>query len=108
MPLFSRPHPRIIDVARFGQRRTWKEVQATMQAINGSTHYEVLGQLIAMQHARHIEAVQTKSNLPNNQTAFEAGGAAALADLLDIYIELAQNKCKDGDLATWFGATKPE
>ena len=106
--LFTRQPPRVIDVSRFGPRRTWREVQDTMKAIHGSTHYEVLGQLLTIQRARCLEAVEMKSNLQHNQTAFEAGAASALADMLDIFMELAQARCKDTELASWFAQPAKE
>jgi hypothetical protein len=106
--LFPRRRPRIIDVTTFGPRRTWKEIQDTMRAIHGSTHYDVLGQLLTIQRQRCQEAVEMKSNLPNNATTFEAGAAAAMAEMLDLYTSLAKGTCHDRELASWFALPPQE
>lgn len=106
--LFPRRRPRIIDVTTFGPRRTWKEVRDTMRAINGSTHYQVLGQLLAVQRQRCQEAIELKSNVPHNGTTFEAGAAAAMGEMLDLYTNLANGTCQDDDLASWFALPHQE
>ena len=99
---------RVIDVARFGRRRSWKEVQEVLKGARGSTLFDTLGQILVFQRQRCQEAVEMKSNLPNGQAQFEAGGAASAADVLDLLQQLAEGKCRDQELAAWFGESEKE
>ena len=103
-----RPTIRVIDTATFGQRPTWKQVQALLKGAHGNTLFAVLAQILAFQRQRCQEAVEMKSNLPNGQVQFEAGGAASVADVLDLMTQLADGKCRDQELASWFGVNEAE
>lgn len=92
----------VLDVAAYGERLTWPAVQAALHHQIGSAWYRALGQILEHQRQRCQNAVADKSNLPNGQTAFEAGGAAALADVMDILAEIERGTCQDERLKQWF------
>jgi hypothetical protein len=48
--------------------------------------------------------VEDKSNLPDGQTAYEAGAAACAADMMALLLALESGKCRDGKLREYFGA----
>ena len=99
---------RVIDGGSFGPRPTWKQVQELLKGARGSTLFSVLAQILVFQRQRCQEAVEMKSNLPNGQVQFEAGGAASAADVLDLLQQLADGKCRDQELAAWFGVNDTE
>lgn len=100
----SRPSsPAVFNVEKFGARLEWKQVQDTLRNRGMDPLYRAVGQIAEAQRQRCQHAVQDKSNLPEGQTAFEAGGAAALSDLMLILAELDAGKCQDPALKRFFG-----
>ena len=95
--------PMILDVARFGGRMTWEEVQTTLRDRQNDAVFRAIAQILEYQRQRCQLAVQDKSNLPDGQMAFEAGAAASAADVLAMMTEIADQKCADGTLKAWFG-----
>lgn len=93
----------IIDVARFGARLEWSEVQSALRGREQEVLFRAVGQIVEFQRQQCQRAVEDKSNVPGGQTMFEAGGAAGAADVLAMLCELAEGRCRDAKLQAWFG-----
>ena len=101
--MLGRKRTVVVDVAKFGERMKWKEVQGALLGQGQGAVFRAVAQIVCCERERCQRAVEDKSNVPHGETAFEAGAAAAGTDLLGLLTELVEGKCEDASLRKWFG-----
>jgi hypothetical protein len=99
---FFRPKPLIINVEHFGPRLPFIDVQATFKGKADDVPYRAIMQLCEFQRQLCQSAVEDKSNVLNGQTQFEAGGAAAMAEVMRTLQNLELGLDNDPQLRLWF------
>lgn len=90
----------VIDVETFGPRLKYAELELLLAA-----HPELVRavqQVCVCRRERCQRAVEDKSNTLHGQTAFEAGAAAGMSDLMAT-LEMIRQKRADGEVKAWFG-----
>jgi len=102
--LLGRQRVLVVDVARFGPRLKWADVQSALSGRQQELMFRAFGQVLSCQRELNQTAVEDKSNLPNGQTAYEAGAAACAADMMALLLALESGQCRDGKLREYFGA----
>ena len=99
--------PVVVDVGRvFGERLEWKQVEAALRNRRDDPLFRALGQILACQRELCLLAVADKSNLPNAQTAYEAGAVGCAADVMALLMEIEAGRCRDAQVRAWFGGGK--
>ena len=93
----------VVDASKFGPRMDWLKFQSVIRHQEETLLFKAMAQLLLAQREICQGAVVDKSNLPNGQTAYEAGAAGCAADLLALLDELERGKCSDQKLRQWFG-----
>ena len=93
----------VVDASKFGPRMDWPSFQNVLRHQGNTPLYRALAQMLLAQREICQAAVVDKSNLPNGQTAYEAGAAGCAADLLALLDERERGKCGDQKLRQWFG-----
>lgn len=101
--LFGRAPVLILNVSDFGPLLKWEQVVQMTAGCAQSEHFRLMMQLAEFQRQLCQRAVQDKSNTLHGQTQFEAGGAAAMADLMLMLTTLEAGKDQYPDLKQWFG-----
>ena len=96
----------ILNLHDFGPRLTWEQVRGLLQGQGKSEHFRLLMQILEFQRQLCQQAVQDKSNIPDNQTRFEAGGAAAIADVMGSLRNIESGADNDPALKQWFASPK--
>jgi hypothetical protein len=99
---FFRQKPQIIDVAEFGPRMKFIDVQAILRDKSDEDFYRAVQQVLEFQRQLNQAAVEDKSNVLNGQTQFEAGGAAAIAEVMRSLRNLELGLDNDPLLKGWF------
>ena len=103
----ARRRPVVVDVGRvFGERLEWKQVESALRNRREDPLFRALGQLLACQRELCPLAVADKSNLPNAQTAYEAGAVGCAADVMALLMEIEAGRCRDAQVRAWFGGGK--
>ena len=97
-------------VEDFGPRLRVDQVLQLLRGKKESEHFRMIMQLLEFQRQLCQIAVQDKTNVLNGQTAFEAGGAASVQDVMVMIGQLEQGGKMPSDLAAWFkpAVTQPE
>jgi hypothetical protein len=96
--LFRRK-PVVIDVESFGPRLPFVELESLLKA--SPEVVRAMQQVCVFRREQCQRAVEDKSNTLHGQTAFEAGAAAGMTDLLATLDGIRQGKA-DGPLRAWF------
>lgn len=99
---YFRPKPQFINVEAFGPRLSFVDVQVTLRDKRQETFYKAILQLLEFQRQLNQSAVEDKSNVLAGQTQFEAGGAAACAEVMRSLRNLEQGIDQDPQLKAWF------
>lgn len=94
--------PFIIDVETFGPRLKFAELEALLAA--NPELLRAVQQVCVFRRELCQRAVEDKSNTLHAQTAFEAGAAAGMSDLMATLEMIRQGRAGgDGQLKAWFG-----
>lgn len=94
--------PLVIDVETFGPRLSFPELEALLAA-NPEIVRAVM-QVCVFRRELCQRAVEDKSNALHGQTAFEAGAAAGMSDLMATLELVRQGRAgTDAQLKAWFG-----
>ena len=104
----SLPRPMIIDVGEVGPLLKWKEVQALLRGNRSTLSFRTHMQVLEFHRQLYQRAVQDKSNVPNGQTAFEAGAAAGIADVMAVLWCIERGEDYFPDVRAYFGEAPPE
>lgn len=92
--------PWVIDVETFGPRLRFADLEQQMMA-NPDLVRAVM-QVCVFRRELCQRAVEDKSNTMHGQTAFEAGAAAGMSDLMAT-LEMIRQGRAGGDVKMWFG-----
>lgn len=92
--------PFVIDVETFGPRLKYADLELLLTA--NPELVRAVQQVCVCRRERCQRAVEDKSNTLHGQTAFEAGAAAGMSDLMAT-LEMIKRGRADGDVKAWFG-----
>jgi hypothetical protein len=101
--LFKRKKPSIINIGDFGPVMSFGDLKASLVGKRRDELFKAVVQLCEFQRQLCQSAVEDKSNTVSGQTQFEAGGAAAMADVIRTLRDLeGGGGDSDSVLRGWF------